>query len=125
MSPAAAPRLRAAVLGRPVAHSLSPVLHRAACAVLGLDVDYTEAGTPPEQLPLATAIATRRMVQEALTNALKHGDGRASLDVTWQDELVVIEVWSLFVPRAMAVTTMSSCGTSVAGAAEVSTGAAA
>ena len=38
MSPAAAPRLRAAVLGRPVAHSLSPVLHRAACAVLGLDV---------------------------------------------------------------------------------------
>ena len=41
MSPAAAPRLRAAVLGRPVAHSLSPVLHRAACAVLGLEVDYT------------------------------------------------------------------------------------
>ncbi|MBL7285740.1 hypothetical protein FPH17_03160 [Corynebacterium godavarianum] len=58
----------------------------------GLDVDYAEAGTPPEQLPLATAIATRRMVQEALTNALKHGDSRASLDVTWQDELVVIEV---------------------------------
>lgn len=41
MSAACAPRLRAAVLGRPVAHSLSPVLHGAACAVLGLDVEYT------------------------------------------------------------------------------------
>ncbi len=40
---------RAAVLGSPVAHSLSPVLHRAAYAALGLDwtydaVDVTEAG---------------------------------------------------------------------------------
>src|SRR6202012_6093853 len=31
---------RAAVLGRPVAHSLSPVLHRAAYAALGLDWTY-------------------------------------------------------------------------------------
>ncbi|WP_421733828.1 shikimate dehydrogenase [Cellulomonas sp.] len=44
----AAPR-RAAVLGHPVAHSLSPTLHRAAYAALGLDgwrydaVDVTEA----------------------------------------------------------------------------------
>ena len=36
----AAPRLHAAVLGRPIAHSLSPVLHGAAYGVLGLDVDY-------------------------------------------------------------------------------------
>ena len=34
------PVLRAAVLGRPIAHSLSPVLHTAAYRVLGLDVDY-------------------------------------------------------------------------------------
>ena len=34
------PVLRAAVLGRPIAHSLSPVLHAAAYRVLGLDVDY-------------------------------------------------------------------------------------
>lgn len=46
------PVRRAAVLGHPVAHSLSPVLHRAAYAALGLDgwaydaVDVTE-----EQLP--------------------------------------------------------------------------
>ncbi len=32
---------RCGVLGRPVRHSLSPVLHRAAYAALGLDWDYT------------------------------------------------------------------------------------
>jgi shikimate dehydrogenase len=42
---------RAAVLGSPIAHSLSPALHRAAYAGLGLDwtyeaVDVTEAGLP-------------------------------------------------------------------------------
>ncbi len=42
---------RAAVLGSPIAHSLSPALHRAAYAVLGLDwrydaVDVTEVGLP-------------------------------------------------------------------------------
>ena len=35
-----AERRRAAVLGHPVAHSLSPVLHRAAYSALGLDWDY-------------------------------------------------------------------------------------
>lgn len=34
------PVLHAAVLGRPIAHSLSPVLHAAAYRVIGLDVDY-------------------------------------------------------------------------------------
>jgi shikimate dehydrogenase len=43
---------RAAVLGHPVGHSLSPALHRAAYAHLGLDWDYTavdvdEAGLAP------------------------------------------------------------------------------
>ncbi len=33
-------RVRLAVLGRPIAHSLSPVLHRAAYDVLGLDWEY-------------------------------------------------------------------------------------
>ena len=42
---------RCAVLGSPIAHSLSPVLHRAAYAELGLDWSYeaaevTEAGLP-------------------------------------------------------------------------------
>ncbi len=48
MTPA---RRRAAVLGSPIAHSLSPVLHRAAYAGLGLDwrydaVEVDEAGLP-------------------------------------------------------------------------------
>ncbi|MBO0821304.1 MAG: shikimate dehydrogenase, partial [Nocardiopsaceae bacterium] len=43
--------MRAAVLGKPVAHSLSPFLHRAAYAALGLDWSYEtvecdEAGLP-------------------------------------------------------------------------------
>src|SRR5206468_7856666 len=44
---------RAAVLGRPVAHSLSPVLHRASYAALGLAgwrydaIDCDETGLPP------------------------------------------------------------------------------
>jgi shikimate dehydrogenase len=37
----AEPSRRAAVLGRPIAHSLSPVLHRAAYAELNLDWTYT------------------------------------------------------------------------------------
>ena len=42
-------RRRAAVLGSPIGHSLSPVLHRAAYAALGLDwsyeaIDVDEAG---------------------------------------------------------------------------------
>jgi len=36
----AAPRRRLAVLGSPIAHSLSPVLHAAAYRVLGLDLEY-------------------------------------------------------------------------------------
>jgi shikimate dehydrogenase len=38
--PASAAHRRAAVLGHPIAHSLSPVLHRAAYAELGLDWTY-------------------------------------------------------------------------------------
>jgi shikimate dehydrogenase len=44
--------MRAAVLGKPIAHSLSPVLHRAAYAALGLDgwrydaIECDEAGLP-------------------------------------------------------------------------------
>jgi shikimate dehydrogenase len=47
---------RAAVLGRPVAHSLSPVLHRAAYAALGLtDWTYDALDIGPEDLPVLLA----------------------------------------------------------------------
>lgn len=42
---------RAAVLGSPVAHSLSPVLHSAAYAALGLDWSYTRVECDEERLP--------------------------------------------------------------------------
>ena len=45
-------RHRAAVIGRPVSHSLSPVLHRAAYAGLGLeDWSYERRETDSESLP--------------------------------------------------------------------------
>lgn len=48
----APPRHRAAVIGAPVAHSLSPVLHRAAYRALGLDDwVYERRETAPADLP--------------------------------------------------------------------------
>lgn len=43
--------LRCAVLGRPIAHSLSPVLHRAAYDALGLDWTYDAVEVGAEDLP--------------------------------------------------------------------------
>ena len=44
--------MRAAVLGRPVGHSLSPVLHTAAYAALGLpDWSYTAVDCGEQELP--------------------------------------------------------------------------
>jgi len=42
---------RAAVLGSPISHSLSPTLHRAAYASLGLDWSYDAIDVTEEQLP--------------------------------------------------------------------------
>lgn len=49
---------RAAVLGRPIAHSLSPVLHRAAYAALGL-TDWSYAAIDCGEDDLAPLLATR------------------------------------------------------------------
>jgi shikimate dehydrogenase len=42
---------RAAVIGSPITHSLSPVLHNAAYAALGLDWEYTRLECTEEQVP--------------------------------------------------------------------------
>lgn len=47
---AGSPGLRAGVLGRPIAHSLSPVLHAAAYAELGLGVHYGRHELGPEDV---------------------------------------------------------------------------
>ena len=46
-----------AVLGHPVSHSLSPAMHGAAIAALGLDAFYTALDVPPERLPEVLAAA--------------------------------------------------------------------
>jgi shikimate dehydrogenase len=50
----AATRL-AAVIGAPLAHSLSPALHNAAFAALGMDAVYLALPVAPEDLPAAVA----------------------------------------------------------------------
>lgn len=53
--PAGARVGRAAVLGRPITHSLSPVLHRAAYAALGLDWSYEAIDCGVAELPQVLA----------------------------------------------------------------------
>jgi shikimate dehydrogenase len=46
---------RAAVIGHPIAHSKSPLLHAAAYSALGLDWSYTAEDVAPEDLPAFAA----------------------------------------------------------------------
>lgn len=50
MADPSGPKRTAAVLGRPIEHSLSPVLHRAGYAALGLAWDYTAIDCGPAEL---------------------------------------------------------------------------
>lgn len=62
---------RAAVLGSPIAHSLSPVLHRAAYAALGLDWHYDAIDVSAEELPDFIASRDSSWVGLSLTMPLK------------------------------------------------------
>ncbi|MFF7386591.1 shikimate dehydrogenase [Streptomyces griseoluteus] len=90
MTPGAADPRRAAVLGKPIAHSLSPVLHRAAYAELGLDgwsydrfeVDEAGlarffAGLGPEWAGLSLTMPLKRAVMPLLDEV---GETAASVD---------------------------------------------
>ena len=44
------------VIGDPVAHSLSPAMHNAACRALGLDAVYVALQVPPPSLPVVLAM---------------------------------------------------------------------
>jgi shikimate dehydrogenase len=66
----AAPRL-AGVLGQPIAHSLSPVLHRAAYASLGLDWDYQAYEVGEDALEGFLASMTAEWAGLSLTMPLK------------------------------------------------------
>jgi shikimate dehydrogenase len=62
---------RAAVLGSPIAHSLSPALHRAAYASLGLDWTYDAFEVTAEQLPTFMARVDGTWAGLSLTMPLK------------------------------------------------------
>lgn len=57
----------------------------------GLDIDYSVDGTPPALDP-GTTLTIHRIVQEALTNAMKHGDGTAQLTVSWHPDEVAVRL---------------------------------
>jgi shikimate dehydrogenase len=63
--------VRAAVLGKPIGHSLSPLLHRAAYAALGLDWRYDALEVDVEGLPTLIAGLDDRWRGLSLTMPLK------------------------------------------------------
>jgi shikimate dehydrogenase len=83
------PARRAAVLGSPITHSLSPVLHRAAYAALGLDDwTYTAIECDEAGLPALLASCDRRWAGLSLTMPLK----RAVLPLLDRTEPLAVEV---------------------------------
>jgi signal transduction histidine kinase len=61
------------------------------CRRAGLVVTWSVKGTPGTLTPAAD-LAAYRLVQEALTNALRHGTGEAALSVRWAPDLLLLEV---------------------------------
>jgi signal transduction histidine kinase len=72
----------------------------------GLPTTVTVSGRPPEHVSSGLELAGYRIVQEALTNVIKHGgdDVRASVDVRWQAGRLHIEVANDGPPVAATVT---------------------
>jgi signal transduction histidine kinase len=81
----------------------------------GLTVEAV-LGTPPDSVPAVVQLAVYRIVQESLTNALRHGDASqgSTLRLTWNDSEVRLEIRS----RVRADTPAPSRGHGIAGMAE-------
>ena len=60
----------------------------------GVPVSYSQSGAPPANVPGGLELAAYRIVQEALTNTLKHaGAGAAAaVSLTWQPNRLCVEV---------------------------------
>lgn len=75
---------------QPSLSRLSPLIDRIAFA--GLPVEVRVSGEP-RPLPSGVDLTAYRIIQEALTNALKHGDGsKAEVTVRYADRYLRIEV---------------------------------
>ena len=75
---------------QPSLSRLSPLIDRIAFA--GLPVEVRISGEP-RPLPAGVDITAYRIIQEALTNALKHGDGvKAEVTVRYTDHYLRVEV---------------------------------
>ena len=61
---------------------------RAAGVELRVDVDPA----PQRRPPAAVQLAVYRILQEALTNAMRHGDGRVEVRLAWRPDRVGLEV---------------------------------
>lgn len=58
---------------------------------MDFQVRLAQQGTP-RKLPSMVDLAAYRIVQEALTNAHRYGDGAAALEITWSPGMVAVEV---------------------------------
>ncbi|MFC9627149.1 sensor histidine kinase [Streptomyces sp. NPDC056930] len=75
---------------QPSLSRLSPLIDRIAFA--GLPVEMRISGEP-RPLPTGIDVTAYRIIQEALTNALKHGDGtKAEVTVRYADHYLRVEV---------------------------------
>ncbi len=82
--------LAAELAPQPSLSRLSPLIDRIAFA--GLPVDVRISGEP-RPLPAGIDVTAYRIIQEALTNALKHGDGvKAEVTVRYADQALRVEV---------------------------------
>jgi signal transduction histidine kinase len=79
----------AALAPQPTLHELEALMERSRGA--GLPVQLHVAGEPPE-LPAGVDLAAYRVIQEALTNALKHGGGHAEVRVDYGERELRIAV---------------------------------
>ncbi|MFC4071584.1 sensor histidine kinase [Actinoplanes subglobosus] len=75
---------------QPTLARLSPLVDRIAFA--GLPVEVRVSGAP-RPLPTGIDVTAYRIVQEALTNALKHGSGgKAEVTIRWAETALRVEV---------------------------------
>jgi len=80
------PLLTTPILGAEHIPTLVTDLRRA-----GADITFIEPSEKPE-LPTTSAITLYRVVQEGLTNAVRHGNGPIHLTLDYDDEWAVIDI---------------------------------